>query len=123
MALRRRMPVGVPGVEQVGGLGAAPILRQQLGRQAGVEEGETPPFEGQEIADTDRSAVEDALEALPGPLGLSKTTAAIMSLESYPFSSGPVGSVDKVRLQRVVDVMQQFIGFPAFNIDSMLIGG
>ena len=69
------------------------------------------------------ATVEDALEALPGPLGLSKTTAAIMSLESYPFSSGPVGSVDKVRLQRVVDVMQQFIGFPAFNIDSMLIGG
>ena len=79
--------------------------------------------EGQEIADTDRAAVETALEALPGPLGLSKTTAAIMSLESYPFSSGPVGSVDKVRLQRVVDVMHQFIGFPAFNIDSMLIGG
>ncbi len=79
--------------------------------------------EGQEIADTDRAAVEAALKALPAPLGLSKTTAAIMSLESYPFSSGPVGSVDKVRLQRVVDVMRQFIGFPAFNIDSMLLGG
>ena len=78
--------------------------------------------EGQEIADTDRAAVEAALKALPAPLGLSKTTAAIMSLESYPFSSGPVGSVDKVRLQRVVDVMRQFIGFPAFNIDSMLMG-
>ena len=62
------------------------------------------------------------MKALPGRLGLSKTTAAIMSLESYPVSSGPVGSVDKVQLQRVVDVMHQFIGFPAFNIDSMLIG-
>jgi len=29
--------------------------------------------------------------------------------------------VDKIRLQRVVDVMQQFIGFPSFNIDSMLM--
>ena len=46
-----------------------------------------------------------------------------MALDSYPVSAGPVGRVDKVRLQRVVDVMQQFIGFPSFNIDSMLMGG
>jgi NitT/TauT family transport system substrate-binding protein len=79
--------------------------------------------EGQELAGTDRAAVEAAMEDLPEPLGLSKETAAIMSLAAYPVSSGPVGSVDKVRLQRLVDVMQQFIGFPAFNIDSMLMGG
>ena len=36
---------------------------------------------------------------------------------------GPAGSVDKARLQRVVDVMQQFLGFPAFNINSMLVNG
>ena len=48
---------------------------------------------------------------------------AVMSLESYPVSSGPVGSVDRVRLQRVVDVMHQFIAFPQFDIDSMLMGG
>ena len=30
--------------------------------------------------------------------------------------------MDKIRLQRVVNVMQQFIGFPSFNIDSMLMG-
>ena len=77
--------------------------------------------EGQEIADSDRAAVEAALEAMPRPLGLSKTTAALMSLENYPFSPGPVGSVDTVRLQRVVDVMRQFMGFPAFDIDSMLM--
>jgi hypothetical protein len=29
--------------------------------------------------------------------------------------------VDRARLQRVVDVMRQFIGFPAFNIGSMLM--
>jgi hypothetical protein len=31
--------------------------------------------------------------------------------------------VDQVRLQRVVDVMRQFTRFPAFSIDSMLMGG
>ena len=31
--------------------------------------------------------------------------------------------MDKVRLQRVVNVMQQFIGFPAFDIGSMLMPG
>ena len=30
--------------------------------------------------------------------------------------------MDKVRLQRVVNVMQQFIKFPSFNINSMLMG-
>lgn len=79
--------------------------------------------QGQEIADTDRSAVEAALEGLPGALAVSGTTAAIMSLESYPVSPGPAGHVDAVRLQRVVQVMQQFTGFPAFSIDSMLMDG
>jgi NitT/TauT family transport system substrate-binding protein len=80
--------------------------------------------EGQQIADTNRGAVEAAFENLPSPLGLSKDTAAIMSFENYPVSTGPVGSVDAVQLKRVVDVMQQFIGFgQAFNIDSMLMGG
>ena len=32
--------------------------------------------------------------------------------------------VDKVQLERVVDVMQQFLGFDSsFNINSMLTGG
>jgi hypothetical protein len=65
--------------------------------------------------------VEAAFAALPGSLALPRTITAIMSLESYPFSTGPVGSVDTIRLQRVVDVMQQFIGFPPFNVDSMLM--
>jgi NitT/TauT family transport system substrate-binding protein len=79
--------------------------------------------QGQEIADTDRAAVEAAFATLPAPLGLPRTITAIMALESYPVSPGPVGSVDTVRLQRVVDVMRQFIGFPPFNIESMLMGG
>jgi NitT/TauT family transport system substrate-binding protein len=82
--------------------------------------------QGQEIADTDRAAVEQAMEDLPmtpQPLGVSKATAAVMALDNYPFSSGALGNVDKVRLQRVVDVMQQFLNFdPSFSINSMLAG-
>jgi NitT/TauT family transport system substrate-binding protein len=73
--------------------------------------------QGQEIADTNRSAVEQAMTALPAPLGISRATAAMMTLDSYP-----VGPVDAVRLQRVADVMRQFLGFPEFNATSM-IGG
>jgi NitT/TauT family transport system substrate-binding protein len=73
--------------------------------------------QGQEIADTNRSAVEQAMSALPAPLGLSRGTAAMMTLDNYP-----VGPVDAVRVQRVADVMREFLGFPAFDVKSM-IGG
>ena len=80
--------------------------------------------EGQQIADTSRTAVETAMENVPAPYGVSNSTASVMALDSYPFSTGPVGSVDQVRLQRVVNVMQQFIGFsPSFSIKSMLMSG
>jgi len=73
--------------------------------------------QGQEIADTDRSAVEQAMESLPTPLGVSQVTAAVMALDSYP-----TGPVDVVRVQRVADVMRQFLGFPTFDVGSM-VGG
>ncbi len=73
--------------------------------------------QGQAIADTHRSAVERAMAALPAPLGVSRATAAMMTLDSYP-----VGAVDAVRIQRVADVMRQFLGSPKFNARSM-IGG
>jgi NitT/TauT family transport system substrate-binding protein len=82
--------------------------------------------EGQEIADTDRTAVEQAFEDLPKtpvPLAVPKQIAAVMALDNYPVSTGPVGSVDAVRLQRVVDVMETFLMIPKFNIDSMLLNG
>jgi NitT/TauT family transport system substrate-binding protein len=83
--------------------------------------------QAQQIADTNRAAVEQAMRRLPmtpEPLGLSAETAALISLDQYPFSTGPVGTIDKVRLQRVVNVMHQFIGFPGnFNINSMLLNG
>ena len=43
-------------------------------------------------------------------------TAAVMALDSYP-----VGPVDVVRLQRVAEVMRQFLGFPRFSVRSMLM--
>jgi NitT/TauT family transport system substrate-binding protein len=83
--------------------------------------------EGQQIADSSRAAVEQAMEDLPMkpvPLGVSKQIAAVMALDDYPFSSGLSDGVDKIRLQRVVDVMQQFLNFdPKFNINSMLPSG
>ena len=75
--------------------------------------------EGQRIADTYRAAAEQAMVDMRAPFGVSTATAGVMSLDSYPVSNGPVGSVDKARLRRVVDVMQQFLGFRAFNISSM----
>jgi NitT/TauT family transport system substrate-binding protein len=73
--------------------------------------------QGQEIADTDRAAVQQAMESLPAPLGVTQVTAALMVLDSYP--SGPV---DVVRVQRVADVMRQFLGFPTFDVGSMVSG-
>lgn len=73
--------------------------------------------QGQQIADTNRSAVEQAMEALPAPFGLTKVQAAVMALDSYP-----VGPVDVTRLQRVANVMHQFLGFPAFSVRQMTGG-
>jgi NitT/TauT family transport system substrate-binding protein len=81
---------------------------------------------GQEIADTDKAAVEQAMEDLPTkpvPFGVSKQTASLMAVPYYPVGAEPVGSVDVARLQSEVDLMQQFLGFPSFNIKSMLMGG
>jgi NitT/TauT family transport system substrate-binding protein len=73
--------------------------------------------QGQRIADANRSAVEQAMEALPPGIGLTKVQAAVMALDSYPF-----GPVDTVRIQRVADVMRQYLGFPAFAVRSMTGG-
>jgi hypothetical protein len=46
------------------------------------------------------------------------------ALDNYPFNLSALGRVDPARLQRVVDVMQQFLGFQgSFNVNSMLTGG
>lgn len=73
--------------------------------------------QGQSIADANRTAVEKAMEALPAPLGLTNVQAAVMSLDSYP-----VGPVDVTRVQRVANVMRQFLGFPEFDVRKMTRG-
>jgi NitT/TauT family transport system substrate-binding protein len=56
--------------------------------------------EGQEAADTDRAAVEQAMEAF---VGVPPVTAAVMALPQFP-----VGGVDQLRIQRVAAAMLQF---------------
>ncbi len=73
---------------------------------------------GQEIADTDRAAVERAFEAIKGPQNGEVTPgiAAVMALDTYP-----VG-IDATRIQRVANVMYQFGLLKAkFNVSSMLL--
>jgi NitT/TauT family transport system substrate-binding protein len=106
-----------------GATAAFPVQGCAVTRQwAAVHQGTLAAFraafeQGQEIADTDRTAVEHAMEALPAPLGLTQVTAAVMAMDNYP-----VGPVDSTRLQRVADVMREFLGFPVFDVRSMITG-
>jgi NitT/TauT family transport system substrate-binding protein len=71
--------------------------------------------QGQEIADTNRAAVEKAVEAY---LGVKPPVAAFISLPTFPLG------VDGVRLQRVVSAMVRFGLLPeqdsSFKISSMI---
>lgn len=71
---------------------------------------------GQQIADTDRSAVEAAYVALPQGQGhVDQVTAAEMALSNYPLGITPV------RLQRVADVMLQFgLLKKSFDVEQLL---
>jgi NitT/TauT family transport system substrate-binding protein len=73
---------------------------------------------GQEIADTDRAAVEQAFEAINGPQNGQVTDGigAVMALDTYPIG------IDKTRLQRVADVMYQFgLLKSRYDVSSMLM--
>ena len=73
--------------------------------------------QGQEIADTSRRAVEQAMEALNGPQNgeIPPIVAAVMSINIYPTA------IDKVRIQRVADVMYQFgLLHSRFNVTPMI---
>jgi NitT/TauT family transport system substrate-binding protein len=68
--------------------------------------------EGQRIADSSRGVVEQAMESLTGTKPL---IASVMAFNSYPIG------VDKVRLQRVANVMLQFgVLSKPFDISQML---
>jgi NitT/TauT family transport system substrate-binding protein len=72
--------------------------------------------QGQEIADTDRAAVEQVLQKY---LNIDKQAAAFISLPAFPLG------VDAVRLQRVASSMKRFGLLPRsthFQVTSM-IGG
>ncbi len=73
---------------------------------------------GQEIADTDRAAVEQAFESIKGPQNGQVTAgiAAVMSLDTYPIG------IDATRIQRVANVMYQFgLLKSKFKVSSMLL--
>jgi len=73
--------------------------------------------QGQEIADTSRQAVEQAMEGLKGPQNgeVPPIVAAVMAINIYPTS------IDKVRIQRVADVMYQFgLLNSRFNVTPMI---
>jgi NitT/TauT family transport system substrate-binding protein len=60
--------------------------------------------EGQQRADTSRGAVEQAMEGLSAPQTgqIAPIVASVMAVNIYPTA------IDKVRIQRVADVMYQF---------------
>jgi NitT/TauT family transport system substrate-binding protein len=73
--------------------------------------------QGQEIADTSRSSVEQAMESLTGPQNgeIPPLVASVMAVNIYPTA------IDKVRIQRVADVMYQFgLLHARFNVTPMI---
>jgi NitT/TauT family transport system substrate-binding protein len=73
--------------------------------------------QGQEIADTSRSSVEKAMETLNGPPNgqVQPIVAAVMAVNIYPTA------IDRVRIQRVADVMYQFgLLHDRFNVGPMI---
>ena len=74
---------------------------------------------GQEIADTNRAAVESAFEDIKGgaPNGqVTSEIASVMALDTYPIG------VDQTRLQRVANVMYQFgLLTDPYNVKNMLL--
>jgi NitT/TauT family transport system substrate-binding protein len=73
--------------------------------------------QGQQIADTSRAAIEHAMESLQGPQNgqIQPIIAAVMAVNIYPTA------IDKVRIQRVADVMYQFgLLKKPFNVGPMI---
>jgi NitT/TauT family transport system substrate-binding protein len=70
--------------------------------------------QGQQIVDTSRAAVERATELLPKPLAVGPEMAAVMAVDSHPTG------VDPARIQRVADVVRQFLGRLVFDVALML---
>jgi NitT/TauT family transport system substrate-binding protein len=77
--------------------------------------------QGQQIADSSRTAVERAMEKLPAPFTVSPVIAAVMSIETYPLTIAP--HINRLRVQRVADEMLRFHMLKKkFQVSSMLGG-
>ena len=77
--------------------------------------------QGQQIADGNRTAVEQAMEKLPAPFTVSPTIAAVMSIENYPLNIAP--DIDLPRVQRVANEMYHFkMLTQPFQVKTMLGG-
>ena len=76
---------------------------------------------GQQIADSHRNIVEEAMERLPAPYAVTPAIASVMTLETYPLSVAP--GIDLQRVQRVANEMFQFrmLSQP-FKVSTMLGG-
>lgn len=76
---------------------------------------------GQQIADSRRNIVEEAMERLPAPYAVTPAIASVMTLETYPLSVAP--DIDLQRVQRVANEMFQFrmLSQP-FKVSTMLGG-
>jgi NitT/TauT family transport system substrate-binding protein len=73
--------------------------------------------QGQQLSDTSRSSVEQAMESLSGPQNgeIPPIVASVMAVNNYPTA------IDKVRIQRVADVMYQFgLLHARFNVTPMI---
>ena len=73
--------------------------------------------QGQQLADTSRHSVEQAMEDLGSPQNgqLPPIVASVMAVNIYPTA------IDKVRIQRVADVMYQFgLLHARFNVTPMI---
>jgi NitT/TauT family transport system substrate-binding protein len=77
--------------------------------------------EGQQVADTSRAAVADAMEHLPAPYTVPAAIAAVMSVETYPLTIAP--GIDLTRTQRVANEMYQYGMLKSpFQVNTMLGG-
>jgi NitT/TauT family transport system substrate-binding protein len=76
---------------------------------------------GQQLADSHRNIVEEAMERLPSPYTVTPAIASVMTLETYPLSVAP--DIDLLRVQRVANEMFQFhmLSHP-FKVSTMLGG-
>lgn len=76
---------------------------------------------GQQLADSHRNIVEEAMERLPAPYTVTPVIASVMTLETYPLSVAP--DIDLLRVQRVADEMFQFhLLSQKFKVSTMLGG-